>query len=396
MSELAEWHVSSQAGLDWYFPEIRERLLAELDSLEPPWSFGDKLLRHERYVSAHRMYHLTETAMSELQDRGYEILGPYPDDYLLSCEYFDVGLREERLLEAAGLLQPLKDACHPRFLARKELIAVQVDAEIHWLKSHITKARKRLAPIATATAEARLTAVVRTYDSLIDQDPSNAEAFYGRANAYENLGEHDAALRDYEEAISLNPFRPDDSLSGYVSRGRLYEKLNNLERAISDYTAAILSDPADGSAYSAKADVYSAMGDHERAVEDLSQSIRLTNLEIVESKTRRIADTPDDFHAYLNRADAYEQIGECRLAVEDYGAVIRLAADDTWVLWSAYSGRGCGYAKLGEFENATRDYDKLVNLDAKLSYAQQGGVKVIMNDSTEIWRSLTPEDMSDC
>jgi tetratricopeptide (TPR) repeat protein len=70
------------------------------------------------------------------------------------------------------------------------------------------------------------------------QDPPKklATAFDNRGIAYRLKGEYDRALRDYEQAIRLNP----SSANPYNNRGVIYRIKGDYDRAIADYDEAIL------------------------------------------------------------------------------------------------------------------------------------------------------------
>ena len=46
---------------------------------------------------------------------------------------------------------------------------------------------------------------ITDFNKAIALDPFNADAFYGRGNAYTNLQHYQEALRDYKKALSINP-----------------------------------------------------------------------------------------------------------------------------------------------------------------------------------------------
>jgi tetratricopeptide (TPR) repeat protein len=60
-------------------------------------------------------------------------------------------------------------------------------------------------------------------------------AFYNRGVAYANLGDHQKAINDYNQAIALNP---KDAIS-FGNRGVTYANLGEHQKAINDYDQAI-------------------------------------------------------------------------------------------------------------------------------------------------------------
>src|ERR1051326_1576208 len=85
------------------------------------------------------------------------------------------------------------------------------------------------------TAIARFNAGMRKHLTAIDR----SYAFQNRAFSENEKGRHDDAIRDYTEAIKLNP-----SLSfSYNARGTLYQDKGDTAKAFEDYSKAIGLDP---------------------------------------------------------------------------------------------------------------------------------------------------------
>jgi tetratricopeptide (TPR) repeat protein len=75
-------------------------------------------------------------------------------------------------------------------------------------------------------------------EAIQKKDPKAAEAHNWRGMAYEELGDQDKALADYNEAIRISPNYAD----AYNNRGELYRKQKKFSLAARDYTEAIKHD----------------------------------------------------------------------------------------------------------------------------------------------------------
>jgi tetratricopeptide (TPR) repeat protein len=80
------------------------------------------------------------------------------------------------------------------------------------------------------------------------------------------LGEYEAAVRDYDEAIRLNG----EDVNAYYNRGASHFALEDYSVAIADYDAVIRLDPEFADAYSKRADAHEAVGNAEAAARDRS------------------------------------------------------------------------------------------------------------------------------
>src|SRR6476646_4048262 len=69
---------------------------------------------------------------------------------------------------------------------------------------------------------------VQDYDHAIKLNPKYAEAFYDRSNTYVAKGQYDRAIQDYDQAIKLNP----NFASAFNNRGVAYAHKEQYERAI--------------------------------------------------------------------------------------------------------------------------------------------------------------------
>ena len=65
--------------------------------------------------------------------------------------------------------------------------------------------------------------------------PDDAAAYYNRGWAKGELGQHFAAIADYDTAIRLKP----DFATAYYNRGVAKDKLRQYAAAIADYDTAI-------------------------------------------------------------------------------------------------------------------------------------------------------------
>ncbi|HEY9610345.1 tetratricopeptide repeat protein, partial [Allocoleopsis sp.] len=85
------------------------------------------------------------------------------------------------------------------------------------------------------------------------------------------LGNHDAALADYEKAISLNP----NSARAFYNRGLTRNRLNQHQSAIQDYSEAIRLQPTFAEAFYNRGLSRFNLKNYKEAIDDLNKAAAL-------------------------------------------------------------------------------------------------------------------------
>ncbi len=172
-----------------------------------------------------------------------------------------------------------------------------------------------------------------------------AEAYNNRGGVYYCKGEYDLAIADYNRAIELKP----DYTKAYNNRGNVYTQKGEYDLAIADYDKAIELKPDDAQAYNSRGVAHYYKGEYDLAITDYDRAIELK---------------PDDACAYNNRGLAYDDKGEHELAITDYDRAIELKPEYA----DAYYNRGLAHAHKGEYDQAITDSTKAIEL--KPDYAE--------------------------
>ncbi len=145
-------------------------------------------------------------------------------------------------------------------------------------------------------------AAVRDFTVAIRLAPNHSILYYNRGNSYFRLKSYKAAIDDYSEAVrrspqfvmawanlgnafsaseqlddalnSLNAAEEIDANNPYVlfNRGFVYGKRKEYRSAIRDFTRLLRSDPEDVNALALRASAYLAIGETEKAEEDLEKA----------------------------------------------------------------------------------------------------------------------------
>ena len=137
-----------------------------------------------------------------------------------------------------------------------------------------------------------------------------ALAFMGRGNLYGSLGKTDEALADYTSAIRANP----ESIDAYEKRGDLYYSMGKLELAEADYRKMIEIDPGSVNGYVGLGLTAELEGRHTDAIGCYDYAIKLD---------------PGLSFAHSARANAYIALGEYEKASDDIITALAIDGDDT-------------------------------------------------------------------
>ena len=193
-----------------------------------------------------------------------------------------------------------------------------------------------------------------SYSKAVGIHPDSAEIYYNRCYAkynvsnYEcvfmdfdtakiNLRDYNAVLADYEEIIRFNP----EDANAYTNRGKVKYYLGNYEAAIEDFDEAILIRL------------------------NLIDSVLtlLSKIDYYDDRVERGLRDIDSLQmylivTYLNRGLAKAKLGDYEAAIENYNEVIRLKP----YFAIAYYYRGLAYEILGKKEEAELDRRKYERL----------------------------------
>lgn len=185
-------------------------------------------------------------------------------------------------------------------------------------------------------------AAFEAYDQATLIDPTDSNAFAGRADILTSLRRFDAAIADYGRAIQLNP----SQARAYAGRGIVHYLMGRDEAAIADFDRAIAIDSSFVKAYSYRGAAHSRRDQNEAALADYNEVVRLM---------------PENAGAYKDRGGVYYRLGRYDSALRDLDEAIRLDPKKS----VAYQNRGAVRNALHHYERAIQDLDEAIQLDDK-------------------------------
>ncbi|MFQ4142367.1 tetratricopeptide repeat protein [Chlorogloeopsis sp. ULAP02] len=221
-------------------------------------------------------------------------------------------------------------------------------------------------------------AAVEDYTQAIQTDANFDQAYYSRGYVrHYDFSDKQAAIDDYNQAIQLNP----NYTAAYINRGHVRLDLGNKQSAINDYNQAIRINSNYSLAYYSRGNVRFDLGNKQAAIEDYTRAIEANS----DWGTISLVD------AYFKRGFAYQDLGNQRAAIEDYNQAIRLNPKYA----AAYNNRGNARSELGNKQAALDDYTEAIRINSNyylayynrgLVYQERGDKQAAIDDYTQTIR----------
>lgn len=172
-------------------------------------------------------------------------------------------------------------------------------------------------------------------DDILRKHPNAYTALNCRGDIYLEEGNLSAALKDFDNAVTLNA----NNDRAFANRGRARAMSGNIEGALQDLDRAVALNPKDPANYVNRGIARDVSGDLTGALNDLNQAIRLS---------------PNFADAWVNRGNVYVHSGEYAKALADYNKALALVPDKS----AAYAGRGVAKSNQTDFDGALNDFNK--------------------------------------
>lgn len=203
----------------------------------------------------------------------------------------------------------------------------------------------------TATPDAQVASCTRVIDSGQWSGTELAWAYSNRGNVYLGKGDLARAIKDFDEAIKLDPTYAD----AFYNRGVAFSDRNELDRAIKDFDQAIQLKPEDAGALSGRCYARAIVGkDLEGALADCDKSLKL---EV-------------NGYTYDSRGLVHLRLDKNEEALADFDAALKEDAGAA----SSLFGRGVAKRRLGDKPGGDKDIAAAKKIDRSIAktFAQRG------------------------
>ena len=124
---------------------------------------------------------------------------------------------------------------------------------------------------------------------------------------------YEEAIRYYTLVIESGEVSKENLGNAFYNRANAFSALGKHVKAIQDYSSALRFNPGSADTYYNRGNSHATLGDHDQAIRDYSQAIRLR---------------PNHDLAYYNRGNSYLFNGDYVRAIEDYKKAYSLNPDD--------------------------------------------------------------------
>lgn len=190
---------------------------------------------------------------------------------------------------------------------------------------------------------------------------SNSLPYWNRGQYFRSEGKYDAALKDYTEAINIEPMKAEL----YNSRGKTYfdmamsgkfkaQERDFITKALNEYTTG-LSKKMDTPKVKAeilinRGAAYGATGNLDQAIKDLSEGIQIN---------------PKNKNGYFNRSIAYYNSNNFEKALADYEEYLKYEPYDVNILYES----GMLLRSMNRNDEAIRNLGRALALNPKFGLA---------------------------
>ncbi len=177
------------------------------------------------------------------------------------------------------------------------------------------------------------------WSDVIVKYPNSKIAYNNRGYMYNEFGQYDQAIADFNQGIRIDPkfFRL------YLNRGLSYQRKKEYESALADYDKSIELDTTEGQTFFNRGVIYTDfLGKYDLGIQDFK---------------RALIKNPDNADAYINMGVAYYKSGKYDQAIEQYNKALQLKPDEG----KTFYFRALVCESLGNYTKAVEDANAAIS-----------------------------------
>jgi tetratricopeptide (TPR) repeat protein len=199
-------------------------------------------------------------------------------------------------------------------------------------------------------------AALKDFNKAVEINPKYMVAIANRGVTRGSLGQKEEAIADLQRALAINPNSPNPDFILRIADLRYV--LNDFTGSIADYDRLLAMDKMYPRIYSKRAGSEAMLGQAEDALRDADKALQID---------------PKDEEAYNSRGLANRLLGRLDEAMNDFSLAIHIKDDYS----RPYNNRGTVYLAQGQPERAIEDFSKAIELDSHFAdaYSNRGAVE---------------------
>jgi tetratricopeptide (TPR) repeat protein len=212
----------------------------------------------------------------------------------------------------------------------------------------------------------QLDAAVKRYEQALAIKPDYAEAHYNLGNTLKELGQLEAASNSYERALTIKP----DYAEAHYNLGNTFQKLGQLDAGVKSYEKALAIKPDYAEAHNNLGLTLHELGQLEVAVKCYEQALAIK---------------PDYTEVYINLGVTLKELGQLDAGVKSYEKALAIKPDSA----EAHYNFGNTLKELGQLEAAVKIYEQALAI--KPDYAEAkfnlSLAQLLSGDFQEGWKN---------
>lgn len=243
-----------------------------------------------------------------LKGKGYLLNFDNMNNVNTAIEYFDNAIKKDTLFALA--FAGLGEANLYKYMKTKEISFIESSirscTKANQLDDRLLQGRLTLGSVYIELG--KYNDAKEQFQKVLEIDPRNSEAYYGKANALVSLGHSSEAEASYKKAIEMKP----SYWAGYNWFGIFYWRQGKFHEAAAQFQHVITLTPNNSLGYSNLGWMYSNLNMNDKAIEMFKKSLTLQK----------------DYRTYSYIAAIYFQMGNYVEAARQYENVLKLNMND--------------------------------------------------------------------